>query len=93
MEQGMLCLGPVTRAGCAGMTSEPGEIRVPRCIKGYMSCRGCFGPVKKGANPLVDMLGALSSIGLDPNQVQDRRATLSRYVGGQGRLKPLPGRK
>ncbi|MBI5239383.1 MAG: methyl viologen-reducing hydrogenase [Elusimicrobia bacterium] len=92
MEQGYLCLGPVTRAGCAGMSMEAGEAKVPRCIKGYMPCRGCFGPVKKGSNPLVDMMGALSSIGLKADQVSDRRAMLSRYVGGHGMLKPLPAK-
>lgn len=92
MEQGYLCLGPVTRSGCAGATTEDSEAKVPRCIKGYMPCRGCFGPIRKGANPLVDMLGALSSIGLNPNQVVDRRAMLNRYVGSHGLLKPLPVR-
>lgn len=92
MEQGYLCLGPVTKAGCSGATTEPGEAKVPRCIKGYMTCRGCFGPVKKGSNPLVDMMGAVSSIGLNVNQVIDRRATLSRYVGAHGMLKPLPAK-
>ena len=90
MEQGYLCLGPVTRSGCA-QSMEEGEEKVPRCIKGYMPCRGCFGPIRKGANPLVDMMGALSSIGLDPKQVPDRRALLNRYIGAQNRLKPLPG--
>ncbi|MBI5778843.1 MAG: methyl viologen-reducing hydrogenase [Planctomycetes bacterium] len=90
MEQGFLCLGPVTKAGCAGGTTEPGESKVPRCIKGYMPCRGCFGPIRKGANPLVDMMTAISSIGLDAKQVADRRALLNRYIGGQGRLKPIP---
>jgi F420-non-reducing hydrogenase small subunit len=90
MEQGFLCLGPVTRSGCAQSMAE-GEESVPRCIKGYMPCRGCFGPIRKGSNPLVDMMGALSSIGLDPKQVPDRRALLNRYIGGQNRLKPLPG--
>lgn len=90
MEQGYLCLGPVTRAGCAGITTEEGEVKVPRCIKGYMTCRGCFGPIRKGANPLVDMMTAISSIGLDVKQVSDRRALLNRYIGGQGRLRPLP---
>ncbi|MCK4909422.1 MAG: methyl viologen-reducing hydrogenase [Planctomycetes bacterium] len=90
MEQGQLCLGPVTRAGCAGDTNEEGEEKVPRCIKGYMPCRGCFGPIRKGANPLVDMMTAISSIGLDAKQVVDRRALLNRYIGGQKRLRPLP---
>lgn len=89
MEQGYLCLGPVTRAGCASQT-EGSDTPVPRCIKGYMPCRGCFGPIRKGANPMVDMMGAISSIGLDAKQVQDRRATLNRYIGAQNRLRPLP---
>jgi F420-non-reducing hydrogenase small subunit len=93
MEQGVLCLGPVTRAGCTGIAAENGGEKVPRCIKGYMPCRGCFGPIRKGANPLVDMMTAISSIGLDAKQVPDRRALLNRYVGAQGRLKPLPAPK
>jgi F420-non-reducing hydrogenase small subunit len=91
MEQGFLCLGPVTKSGCA-QSMEEGETAVPRCIKGHMPCRGCFGPIRKGANPMVEMMGALSSIGLDPKQVDDRRAMLNRYIGGQNRLRPLPPR-
>lgn len=91
MEQGILCLGPVTRSGCATVYEEGGP-KVPRCVQGYMPCRGCFGPIRKGANPLVDMMGALSSIGLDAKQVLDRRAMLNRYIGGQNRLRPLPQR-
>jgi len=90
MEQGFLCLGPVTRAGCAMGTEVEGGVKVPRCVKGYMPCRGCFGPIRKGANPLVDMMGAVTSIGLDAKQVQDRRAVLNRYIGAQNRLRPLP---
>ena len=52
MEQGYLCLGAVTRAGCAGKEGAP------RCISARQSCRGCFGPIRKGAKPLVDMMGA-----------------------------------
>lgn len=88
MEQGFLCLGPVTRAGCASARVE-GE-KAPRCIAGHMPCRGCFGPIRKNANPLVDMMGAVSSIGLDAKQIPDRRALLNRYIGGQKRLRPLP---
>ena len=91
MEQGYLCLGPVTRSGCATPQEEGGPL-VPRCIQGYMPCRGCFGPIRAKANPLVDMMGALSSIGLDAKQVIDRRALLNRYIGAQNRLRPLPQR-
>ena len=90
-EQGFLCLGPVTKSGC-GKTLEPEGKNVPRCIKGYMPCRGCFGPIRKGAKPLVDMMGAMSSIGLDAKQVDDRRALLNRYIGGHNNLRPLPKR-
>ena len=90
-EQGVLCLGPVTRSGC-GKQFNGGEI-VPRCIKGFMPCRGCFGPIREGANPLIDMMTALSSIGLDAKLVEDRRALLNRYIGGQNRLRPLPVRR
>ncbi len=86
MEQGFLCQGPATRGGCGGSEG------VPRCIRAYMPCRGCFGPVKEGSNPMVDMMGALSSIGLDPRQIPDRAATFNRFVGAGGRLRPAPKR-
>ncbi len=86
MEQGFLCQGPATRSGCGGADGTP------RCIRAYMPCRGCFGPVREGANPMVDMMTALSSIGLDPKQIPDRAATFNRFVGAGGRLKPLPRR-
>jgi F420-non-reducing hydrogenase small subunit len=91
MEKGFLCLGPVTKTGCY-MTSGEEEPHVPRCIKGLMPCRGCFGPIRKGANPMVDMMGALSSIGLNAREIPDRAATFNRYVGAQGRLRPIPKR-
>jgi F420-non-reducing hydrogenase small subunit len=91
MEKGYLCLGPVTKTGCY-MTSGEEEPHVPRCIKGHMPCRGCFGPIRKGANPMVDMMGAISSIGLNAREIPDRAATFNRYVGAQGRLRPIPKR-
>ncbi len=87
MEQGYLCVGAVTRAGCAGKSG------VPRCIQARQACRGCFGPIRKGAKPLVDMMGALSSIGQDAKTMTDRRAMLNRFVGSHGNLRPLPARK
>ena len=85
MEQGILCLGPATRAGCGGSEGNP------RCIRAYMPCEGCFGPLSEKANPMVDMMGALSSIGLDPKQIPDRAATFNRFSGA-GRLRPTPRR-
>lgn len=86
MEIGYLCLGPVTKSGCGGRE------KVPRCVKGRMTCRGCFGPIRKDANPMVDMMGAITSIGLDPKLIPDRSATFQRYIGGHGRLRPIPKR-
>jgi len=85
MEQGFLCLGPATRTGCGGSEGTP------RCIRAYMPCEGCFGPLSEKANPMVDMMGALSTIGLDPKQIPDRAATFNRFAGA-GRLRPAPRR-
>jgi F420-non-reducing hydrogenase small subunit len=85
-EQGFLCMGPVTLAGCAGKSG------VPRCIQARTPCRGCFGPIRKGAQPMVEMMGALSSVGLDAKSVLDRRAIMNRYIGGHKRLRVLPKR-
>jgi F420-non-reducing hydrogenase small subunit len=85
-EQGFLCMGPVTLAGCAGKSD------VPRCIKARTPCRGCFGPIRKGARPMVDMMGALTSVGLDPKSLVDRRAMMNRYIGGHGYLTVIPAR-
>jgi len=84
-EQGILCLGPATRAGCGGTEGTP------RCVKAYMPCRGCYGPIREGANPMVDMMGAISSVGLNPRDIEDRMATFNRFIGA-GRLRPLPKR-
>lgn len=81
MEQGFLCLGPATRTGCGGSDGTP------RCIRAYMPCEGCFGPLSDKANPMVDMMTALSSIGIDPKQIPDRAATFNRFAGA-GRLRP-----
>ena len=86
MELGYLCLGPVTIAGCAGKEG------VPRCIQGRMACRGCFGPIRRDANPMVDMMTALTSVGQNARAVIDRRAIMNRFVGSHNKLRPLPGK-
>lgn len=80
LEQGLLCMGSVTRAGCSGAQGE-----APRCIAGRVPCRGCFGPVKQNGNQLLDMLNALASNGVDIKSVTDRYSLL-RFSGAHGRL-------
>jgi len=83
LEQGFLCLGPATRTGCGGREQPP------RCIAGGFPCRGCFGSLRTGGNQMVDMMSALSTIGLDVKQIPDRLATFNRFTGAKGRLRPL----
>jgi F420-non-reducing hydrogenase small subunit len=51
LEQGIICCGPATRAGC-GMS----------CVKNNMPCRGCFGPPPGVADQGAKMLSAIASI-------------------------------
>jgi F420-non-reducing hydrogenase small subunit len=81
LEQGYLCMGPVTASGC----SRRGA---PSCITARVPCRGCFGPVRKDGNQLLDMMNALASNGIDFKSVIDRRSML-RFSGAHGMLKPI----
>jgi F420-non-reducing hydrogenase small subunit len=52
LAEGLICLGPATRGGCAG-----------RCLEANMPCRGCFGPlegVKDQGTRVVSFLAGLS---------------------------------
>jgi len=80
LEQGYLCSGPVTRAGCSGSNGD-----APRCIIAGVPCRGCYGPVRQEGNQLVDMLNALASNGIDIKSLGNRDAML-RFSGAHDRL-------
>ncbi len=84
LEQGFLCLGPVTLAGCAGDGA-------PSCIHARVPCRGCYGPVRRSGNQLLDMMNAMTSNGIDYKTIVDRRSIL-RFSGAHGRLRPLKKR-
>ena len=81
MEQGMLCMGAVTRGGCGGDTLTP------RCIAARAPCRGCYGPVKEKGNQRFDMLNALASNGIDITSLPES-ASLLRFSGAHGLLRP-----
>jgi len=83
LEQGFLCMGPVTRDGCGGDTQKA------RCIMAQVPCRGCYGPVKKGGNQRLGMLNALASNGIDISSLPETVSML-RFSGGHGLLRPLP---
>jgi F420-non-reducing hydrogenase small subunit len=51
LDQGIICIGPATRAGCGAM-----------CPNAQMPCRGCMGPTKGVTDQGSSMLSALSSI-------------------------------
>ena len=82
LEQGLQCMGAVTRAGCAGKSGE-----APRCILARVPCQGCFGPVKQDGNQLLDYLNALASNQIDLNPVTEK-STLLEFSGAHGLLRP-----
>jgi F420-non-reducing hydrogenase small subunit len=84
LEQGFLCMGPVTAAGCA-------KRGAPSCISARVPCRGCFGPVRKDGNQLLDMMNAFASNGIDYKSVVDRRSLL-RFSGAHNKLRPTRSR-
>jgi len=81
LEQGFLCMGPVTKAGCGG------DGVVPRCISARVPCRGCYGPVEQDGNQLLGMLNALASNGIDIKSLPEY-ASLLRFSGAHHLLTP-----
>ena len=51
MEQGIICMGPVTQSGC-----EAG------CLSVNMPCRGCYGPANSSEDMGAQMAGVLGSL-------------------------------
>jgi F420-non-reducing hydrogenase small subunit len=51
LAQGLLCLGPATRAGCGSL-----------CVHANMPCTGCFGPTSRVRDQGAKALSAIASI-------------------------------
>jgi F420-non-reducing hydrogenase small subunit len=51
LDQGIICLGPATRAGCGAV-----------CTETNMPCRGCMGPTAAVTEQGASMLSALASV-------------------------------
>lgn len=77
LAQGLVCMGPATRAGCEAL-----------CIQGNMPCTGCFGPTSRvrdqGAKALAAFASALESkeegeIDHGLEKIPDPVGTLYRY--------------
>ncbi|OQX18384.1 MAG: methyl viologen-reducing hydrogenase [Desulfobulbaceae bacterium A2] len=79
LEQGFMCMGPVTVAGCARRGA-------PSCISARVPCRGCYGPVLPQGNQMLDMMNALASNGIDFSSVVDRK-NLLRFSGAHNKLR------
>jgi len=61
--QGILCLGPATRAGCEA-----------QCVKGNMPCTGCFGPTSRVRDFGGKALSAISSVAAGTEEATILRA-------------------
>lgn len=73
LEQGFMCLGPITLAGCGGSQGAP------LCIAARTPCRGCQGPVSHLALPCADYMAALTAAGVDGVTMPDKKGYLSRF--------------
>ena len=72
LDQGIVCMGPVTRGGCEA-----------RCIRGNMPCRGCFGPPEGVIDQGAGAVGFLASLirGSSMDELEAAAASLTDPAG------------
>lgn len=72
LEQGVVCLGPATMAGCGG-----------QCTSADMPCRGCYGPPAGVADQGAKMCSALASI-IESNDPEEIESMMNEIVDPAG---------
>jgi F420-non-reducing hydrogenase small subunit len=72
LTQGVICCGPVTRAGCG----------LP-CIKGNMPCRGCYGPPDGVIDQGAKLLSAIAAL-IDADEPEELQRILDTIVDPGG---------
>jgi len=81
LEEGVLCLGPITRAGCDA-----------RCIKVNTPCRGCMGYLYNIDEAVVKFLSSISSMideksgDIDVDKIKDLTGLLYRFTLASSKL-------
>jgi F420-non-reducing hydrogenase small subunit len=72
MEQGMVCLGPATRAGCGA-----------KCVGAGVPCRGCYGAPSNVHDQGAKMASAIGSVidSADPKEIDEIIATIADPLG------------
>lgn len=72
MEQGIVCMGPATRAGCGA-----------KCVSAGVPCRGCYGAPSNVKDQGAKMASALASVidSIDPEEIDGIIATIPDPLG------------